>query len=94
MDRVRIGLIGAGGVARTRHLPALVDIPEAELRLVWSRAPANSAEVADEFGFAGTTSSWEEIAESDEIDAVIAATPPVLHHPVTLRACECLRFRC
>ena len=86
MDRVRIGLIGAGGVARTRHLPALVNIPEADLRLVWSRDPARAAEAADEFGIAGTAPSWEEIAESDEIDAVIAATPPILHHPVTLRA--------
>ena len=73
-------------MARTRHLPALVDIPEAELRLVWSRDPAKAAEVADESGFAGVASSWEEIAESAEIDAVIAATPPVLHHAVTLRA--------
>ena len=86
MDRVRVGLIGAGGVARTRHLPALAKIPEADLRLVWSRDTARAAGVADEFGIASTASSWEEIAESDEIDAVIVATPPVLHHPVTLRA--------
>ena len=86
MERARIGLIGAGGVARTRHLPALVNVPEADLRLVWSRDPARAAGVAGEFGIADTASSWEEIVESEEIDAVIAATPPVLHHPVTLRA--------
>ena len=86
MDRVRVGLIGAGGVARTRHLPALGRIPEADLRLVWSRDPARAAAVADEFGIAGVASSWQEIAESDEIDAVIVATPPVLHHPATLSA--------
>ena len=86
MERVRIGLIGAGGVARTRHLPALVKVPETDLRLVWSRDPARAAGVADEFGIAGTASSWEEIAGSDEIDAVIVATPPVLHRPATLRA--------
>ena len=86
MDRVRVGLIGAGGVARTRHLPALARIPEADLRLVWSRDPARAAAVADEFGIAGVASSWQEIAESDEIDAVIVATPPVLHHPATLSA--------
>ena len=86
MGRVRIGLIGAGGVARTRHLPAFVDVPEADLRLVWSRDPARAAGVADEFGIGGVVSSWEEVVESDEIDAVIVATPPVLHHPATLRA--------
>ena len=86
MDRVRIGLIGAGGVARTRHLPALAATPEAELGLVWSRDPSRAAEVADEFGFEDVAASWEQIVDSAEIDAVIAATPPVLHHPVTLRA--------
>ena len=86
MDRVRVGLIGAGGVARTRHLPALARIPEADLRLVWSRDPARAAAVADEFGIAGVASSWREIAESDEIDAVIVATPPILHHAATLSA--------
>ena len=53
---------------------------------MWSRDPARAAGVADEFGIAGTASSWEEIVESDEIDAVIVATPPVLHRPATLRA--------
>ena len=37
MDKVRIGLIGAGGVARARHLPRLAAIDEVELALVWSR---------------------------------------------------------
>ena len=86
MDRVRIGMIGAGGVARARHLPALAGVPEADLRLVWSRDPARAAAVADEFGFAGGASRWEDIVDSADVDAVIAATPPVLHHPVTLRA--------
>ena len=86
MDRVRIGLIGAGGVARARHLPALAKVPEADLRLVWSRDPARAAGVADEFGIGAAASSWEGIVESDEVDAVIVATPPALHHPATLRA--------
>ena len=86
MERVRIGLIGAGGVARSRHLPALASIPEADLRLIWSRDPARAARVAEEFDIEGTAASWEEITESEDVDAVIVATPPVLHHPATLKA--------
>ena len=35
LDKVRVGLIGAGGVARARHLPRLAAIDEVDLALVW-----------------------------------------------------------
>ena len=86
MDKVRIGLIGAGGVARARHLPRLAAIDEVELALVWSRDGAKAAEVASEFGIRRVVGDWREVVESPEVDAVIVATPPVNHLPATLAA--------
>ena len=86
MDRVRVGIIGAGGVAQSRHLPRLTAIPEVELRLVWSRDADKARKVAAEFGIAATADDWREVAASPEVDAVVVATPPVLHLPATRAA--------
>ena len=86
MERVRIGLIGAGGVATTRHLPALKQIPEVDISLIWSRNSNKADKVAVEFGIPATVSSWEYVTDSPDLDAVVIATPPVLHLPATVRA--------
>ncbi len=86
MDTIRIGVIGAGGVAKSRNIPRLQAVEGVELTQVWNRTPEKSQAVADEFGIGSTVADWREIAESPDIDAVVIATPPVLHHDATLAA--------
>ena len=86
MDKVRIGLIGAGGVARARHLPRLAAIDEVELAVVWSRDGAKAAQAAVDFGIRQIVREWQYVVESRLVDAVIVATPPVNHLPATLAA--------
>ena len=86
MQRVRVGLIGAGWVAVNRHLPALQKIPEVDLKLIWSRDPEKARDVAGRFGVRATVSRWRDVIHSPEVDAVIIATPPVLHLPATVEA--------
>ena len=86
--KARVGVIGAGGVATNRHLPALKEIPEVETSVIWSRDPGKAAAVATKFGIPTTVDSWQEITDSPELDAVVIATPPVLHLPATVRALD------
>ena len=86
MDKVRVGLIGAGGVARARHLPRLAAIDEVDLALVWSRDGSKAAQAAVEFGIRQIVRDWRDVAESPLVDAVVIATPPVNHLPATLAA--------
>ena len=88
MPGVRVGLIGAGWVAVNRHLPALQKVPEAALNLIWSRNRDKAREVAGLFGVRTTVSRWQDVARSPEVDAVIIATPPVLHLPATVEALQ------
>ena len=88
MQRVRVGLIGAGWVAVNRHLPALQKIPEADLNLIWSRNRDKARDVAGRFGVRATVSRWQDVIHSSEVDAVVIATPPVLHLPATVEALE------
>ena len=84
--RVRIGFIGAGGVAQSRHLPALAKIQEAELGPVWTRTSSKTQGIVEQYGFSSSVATWQEVAESPDVDAVIVATPPVLHRDATVTA--------
>ena len=86
MRNVRVGVIGAGGVAQTRHLPRLASIDEVDLAFIWSRDSLKATKVAKEFEIPKVANDWQEITESSSIDAIIIATPPNLHLPVTLSA--------
>ena len=84
MDHIRIGIIGAGAVARDRHIPRLKAIQGVELSMVWNRTVSKAQGIAREFGFSQAVADWREIAESTDIDAVVVATPPGTHHEMTL----------
>lgn len=86
MEHIRIGIIGAGWVARNRHLPALKNVPGVEVRSIWSRDPGKARDVAAEFEIPTVSNHWQEIVESSELDAVVIATPPALHLPATVAA--------
>ncbi len=88
MDRVRIGVMGAGWVTQERHLPRLQAVEEADVSLIWSRQRANAEKLAGQFGIPEVVDSWEEIVHSPQVDAVIVSTPPILHSTQTLAALE------
>ena len=50
MDRVRVGLVGAGNVARVGHLPALAAMPEVVLAGVVTEPAAEGEVVARRWG--------------------------------------------
>ncbi|MGH7956168.1 MAG: Gfo/Idh/MocA family protein [Opitutaceae bacterium] len=85
MKTIRLGFIGAGWVARERHLPGLRNVEAIDIARVWSRNTATAESFAGLCG-ATTAGSWEEVAEARDVDAVVIATPPELHEPATIRA--------
>ncbi len=85
---VRIGLIGAGRVARERHIPGFLAIEGAELVGVCNRRRESSSRVAREFDIPRIFDNWEELVEDEAIDAVVIATWPYLHGPITLAALD------
>jgi predicted dehydrogenase len=84
-----VAIIGAGMVGRAhahgyRSLQTVVYPPPADLRLV-AVADTNGAlarDLAGRYDFARVTTSWEEIADNDAIDAVSVALPNHEHRPV------------
>lgn len=86
VDPIRIGIIGAGSVAQARHIPRLQKVPSVQITHAWSQRLETSQTAARKFGIPNVVTNWEAIVESPEIDAVVIATPPILHLPTTLTA--------
>jgi predicted dehydrogenase len=85
---IRIGFIGAGGIARQRHLPGLQKISGVELVVVANQHMSSAEKVAAEYGFRRATDNWQEVIGADDVDAVFIAAPPYLHREATLAALD------
>jgi predicted dehydrogenase len=85
-QRLRIGLIGAGGNMRSRHIPGLRALPDVDLLAVCNRRPDSTAAVAREYTIPRTYEHWEQVIADPDINAVVIGTWPYLHCPITLAA--------
>ncbi|GAY10894.1 Gfo/Idh/MocA family protein [Pseudonocardia sp. N23] len=83
MDRLRMGLVGAGPWATTVHAAAIEAHPAAELAGVWARRPEAAAEVAQGTSARVHTSLDDLLAD---VDAVAFAVPPAVQGELAPRA--------
>jgi len=77
---IRIAIIGAGAVSDYHHVPAIRLNPRADSSQALLDARWNDCWV--EF----LTDDYEKVCGHDDIDAVIAATPNDVHHPIATAA--------
>ena len=85
---VRVGLIGAGGNTRARHMPEFQAIPGVEVLKVANRTPESSRNFAAEFGIPEVAPDWRAVLDDDRVDAVCIGTWPYMHAPITIAALE------
>lgn len=84
-DRIRVAVIGTG-FGEAVHLPALTQVPDFVIAGVCSRRAERAHAAAQTFGASIATTDYRELVERSDIDAVIVATPPNLHHSMTMTA--------
>ena len=87
-SNIGIGVIGAGQIVRDRHLPGFKKLPGIDLVGVVNRSPDSSRRAMEEFGFKRIYANWRELLADPDVDAVLIATWPYLHAPITLAAFE------
>ena len=83
---IRVGLIGAGGNTRSRHIPGLKQQEGVEIVTVANRTPESGKKVADEFGIPKVAADWREVLADDAVDAVCIGTWPYMHAPLSIAA--------
>jgi predicted dehydrogenase len=87
-ETIRIGLIGAGGNTRDRHIPGFQKQAGVELAAVANRTRQSGQQVADVFGIPNVYDDWQALLADDSIDAVCIGTWPYMHAPLTIAALE------
>jgi predicted dehydrogenase len=83
---VRIGLVGCGRAAETRHLPALAKIPGTVVAGLADANPQPLKRVADRFGIKHRYENYRKLLEEPGVDAVAVCVPAPSHAEVAIAA--------
>jgi predicted dehydrogenase len=81
-----LGFVGAGTIARERHVPGFRALPRVELVAVATSSLASAEAVARDLGFRRAHARWRDIIHDPDVDAVVVTTWPDLHATVTVEA--------
>ena len=88
-SKLRIGIVGAGGIVKTRHLPALKKSPDVDIVAV-SNATYESSEkfCKENLPSATPMANWADLLALPDLDIIWIGTPPYMHSAVTISALE------
>lgn len=88
MKKVRIGVIGCGGIANGKHLPAHKHNPDSELVAFCDIIVERAEKAAKEYGIPGAKvyKDYKELLKDKTIDAVLVLTPNISHSFISVDA--------
>ena len=89
-DKVRIGIIGCGGIANGKHMPSLKQLPDVEMVAFCDIVVERAEEAKAKFGTADAKvyENYKELLEDKTIDVVHVCTPNRAHSFITVDALE------
>ncbi len=90
MNRVRIGLIGCGGIGRGAHLAKLAGIADCEITALCDINEDALNRAADQYGVPPQRrfTDYRDLVACPDVDAVEVCTPNNMHVPCALAAVE------
>src|SRR5256712_5574059 len=87
--KLRLGIVGAGNIVRTRHLPALKKNPDVEIVAVSNSTYESSEQFCKENCKSATPmANWADLLALPDLDIIWIGTPPYMHSAVTVSALE------
>ena len=90
MDKVRVGIIGCGGIANGKHMPSLKKVAECEMVAFCDIVVEKAEKAAKEYGVEGAKvyADYKELLADKTIDVVHVCTPNRSHSFITVDALE------
>lgn len=86
-EKLKIGIIGSGGIAQGCHMRGYAAIPDlCEIVATCDVNEATAKAAAEKFGVAKTYTDYKEMLEKEDLDAVSVATPNKFHLEPTVYA--------
>ena len=91
MGKVKVGIIGCGGIANGKHMPALSRLDNVEMVAFCDIVEERATDAAEKFGVSGArvyTDYTEMLKKEGEMEVVHVLTPNRTHSPITVAALE------
>jgi len=90
MAKLKIGIIGCGGIANDKHMPSMAKQQDVELVAFCDIIPERAEKAAADYGVAGAKvyTDYRMLLADKSIDAVHVLTPNVSHCEITCEALE------
>ena len=86
--KLRVAVIGVGGIAQNQHLPAYEKIDNVDVVAVCDINEPRVKMVAEKFNVPKDCTDYKEILEMDNLDAIDICTPNYLHSVIACAALE------
>ncbi len=88
--KLRIGIIGTGGIANGKHMPSLAKLETVEMVAFCDVVEAKAAEAAQKYGTpdAKVYTDYKQLLEDGSIDVVHVCTPNDSHAEISIAALE------
>ncbi|HRR96322.1 MAG TPA: Gfo/Idh/MocA family oxidoreductase [Candidatus Ratteibacteria bacterium] len=87
MKKLKVGIIGTGGIAQVSHIPNFQKIEDVEVSAISDINKEKLNYVAEKFNIPKTFTDWEKMLEED-IDAVVICSPNSFHSIQSIKAME------
>lgn len=88
MKKARVGIIGAGGIARGVHLPSLSEMDNVELVAICDLFETKTKEMSEKYNIPNTYLSYHDMLANEELDCVFCLVNPDCMYRV---ARDCMR---
>jgi len=88
MDKIKVGVIGIGGISQLMHIPVLAKHKEVEISGIVDINKNILNNVSERFSIKNTYSDYREMLEKSGSDAVMIATPTKFHHEMALASID------
>ena len=87
-ETLKVGIIGAGGIAAKLHLPEMQTVTNARVTLLAGRKQSRLDTLAARYDVPLSTTDYDEVINSPDVNAVIVALPHPLHVEWGLKALD------
>lgn len=90
LEKVKVGIIGCGGIANGKHLPSLTKLPQVELIAFCDLIEERAINTAKKFGIpnADIYTSYLEMLVDEQLDVIHVCTPNDSHSEISVASLE------
>ena len=88
MQKLRVGIIGAGRIGQVHAKSITYHIPQAEIVAISDLFPENAQKVADDLGIPKAVQDYHEILNDPTVDAVLICSSTDTHADIAVEAAK------